>query len=84
MVRQLVVSLVAGDEVCDGGVNGCSDMTDDVVMRRLVMDVVHDGGKVIGKMRDMFVGGEVCSVGVSVGSLLSPRLLSPRLLSPGS
>ena len=64
-------------------------MTDDVVMRRLVVNVVRDGSEVTGEMRcelmrRMFVGGEVCSVGVSVGSLLSPRLLSPRLLSPGS
>ena len=78
---RLAVDAIAGGETCSSDVNEYSDVSD-VVMRQLVMNVVRDGSEVTGEMRCMFVGGEVCSVGVS--SLLSPRLLSPRLLSPGS
>ena len=88
-VMHRLAGAIAGSKICDRGLNRCSGVTDDVAMRQLVIDVVHDGSDVTGKMRceqmrNMLVGSEVCSFGVSACDLLSPRFLSPRLLSPGS
>ena len=42
MVRQLVKDLVDGDEVCDSEMNGCSNVTGEV-MHRSVRYAVGDG-----------------------------------------
>ena len=91
VMHRLVEDVVAGDEVGDSEMNGCSDTTDRVV-HQLVGYVIADGGSCNGDVNEcsdvhdevvhqlvkgVVVVAEVCNSGVRGCSLLSPRLLSP-------